>query len=153
MAPKRLLNSQQILSQYSCYEEIDNVPDRLRWCRYQLGLKQKEVAGIIGVSRIVYIGMESGSVDYYNPAAIDKLSELFHVPPTDLLDEYNQFLCSGQGKQLQSIREQLGMTKKVFAHYVGIDPNSICCWEAEKKQISKSSWKKYFKSRILSTPE
>lgn len=74
MAPKRLLNSQQILSQYSCYEEIDNVPDRLRWCRYQLGLKQKEVAGIIGVSRIVYIGMESGSVDYYNPAAIIMVS-------------------------------------------------------------------------------
>lgn len=148
ISPNRLLNSRQILSQYSCYEEIDNIPDRLRWCRYQLGLKQKEIAEIIGVSRIAYVSMESGSVDYYDPAVIDKLAEFFHIPPVDLLDEYNAFLYSGQGEQLRSIREQLGMTKKAFAQYIGIDPNRICCWEAEKKRISKSSWKKYFKSQI-----
>ena len=36
------------------YEEIDNVPDRLRWCRQSRGLMQTEVADRVGMSHNVY---------------------------------------------------------------------------------------------------
>ena len=31
----------------TAYSDIDNVPDRLRWCRYRLGLMQKKVANLL----------------------------------------------------------------------------------------------------------
>ncbi|MCD7745599.1 MAG: hypothetical protein LUI13_10020 [Lachnospiraceae bacterium] len=43
---------------------------------------------------------ESGEIDYYLADVVDRLAELFHVPVTDLLDEYNSFLYNGQRKML-----------------------------------------------------
>ena len=55
IAPRKLLEAQQFNQQYHSYEEIQNVPDRLRWCRHHMGLMQKEVAEQIGISRGHYI--------------------------------------------------------------------------------------------------
>lgn len=41
IAPRKLLEAQQFNQQYHSYEEIQNVPDRLRWCRHHMGLMQK----------------------------------------------------------------------------------------------------------------
>lgn len=60
VAPRKLLEAQLFNYQYHSYEEINNVPDRLRWCRHHMGLMQKEVAEQIGISRIQYIDFESG---------------------------------------------------------------------------------------------
>ena len=47
IAPRRLLEAQLFNQQYQNYEDIPNVPDRLRWCRHHMGLMQKEVADLI----------------------------------------------------------------------------------------------------------
>ena len=44
IAPRKLLEAQLFNQQYQHYEDITNVSDRLRWCRYHMGLMQKEVA-------------------------------------------------------------------------------------------------------------
>lgn len=62
IAPRKLLEAQQFNQQYHSYEEIQNVPDRLRWCRHHMGLMQKEVAEQIGISRGHYIDYEVGYV-------------------------------------------------------------------------------------------
>lgn len=88
IAPRKLLEAQQFDQQYHSYEEIQNVPDRLRWCRHHMGLMQKEVAEQIGISRGHYIDYEVGYVDYYPKEVVDRLADFYHIPVEDLLDEY-----------------------------------------------------------------
>ena len=44
MAPRKLLEAQLFNKQYGSYEDIDNIPDRLRFCRHRLGLMPVKVA-------------------------------------------------------------------------------------------------------------
>ena len=74
------MEAQLFNQKYHSYEEIDNVPDRLRWCRHQMGLMQKEVADLLGITRGHYINFEMGYVDYYPKEIVDKLAEVFGVP-------------------------------------------------------------------------
>ena len=114
IAPRKILEAQLFNQQYQNYEDIPNVPDRLRWCRHHMGLMQKEVAELIGISRGHYIDFEVGYVDYYPKEIVDKLAELYGVPVDDLLDDYNHFLYKGQGKMIREYRESLGLKKKPF---------------------------------------
>ena len=58
IAPRKLLEAQLFNQQYQNYEDIPNVQDRLRWCRHHMGLMQKEVAELIGITRGHYIDFE-----------------------------------------------------------------------------------------------
>ena len=57
MVPRKLLEAQLFNKQYHSYEDIENIPDRLRFCRHKLGLMQKEVAQIVGIARSTYINL------------------------------------------------------------------------------------------------
>lgn len=107
IAPRKLLEAQLFNQQYQNYEDIPNVQDRLRWCRHHMGLMQKEVAELIGITRGHYIDFEVGYVDHYPKEIVDKLAELYQVPVDDLLDDYNRFLYKGQGKLIQEYRRAL----------------------------------------------
>lgn len=105
---------------YSCkYEDLHTVPERLRWCRYRLGLMQKEVAQQLGIPLSQYEEMERGSCQEYPAQAMDKLAELYGVPVEDLLDEYSRFLYDGPGDRIRRARERLGLSRKAFAKLVG----------------------------------
>ena len=84
IAPRKLLEAQLFNQQYQNYEDIPNVPDRLRWRRHHMGLMQKEVAELIGISRGHYIDFEVGYVGHYPKEIVDKLAELYQVPVDDL---------------------------------------------------------------------
>ena len=73
---RKLLEAQLFNQQYQNYEDIPNVQDRLRWCRHHMGLMQKEVADLIGISRGHYIDFEVGYVDYYPKEIVDKLANV-----------------------------------------------------------------------------
>lgn len=148
IAPRRLLEAQLFNQQYQNYEDIPNVQDRLRWCRHHMGLMQKEVADLIGISRGHYIDFEVGYVDYYPKEIVDKLAALYQVPVDDLLDDYNRFLYKGQGKMIREYRESLGLKKKPFARLIHLDPGTLRCWENDEKRMFKDSWEKYFKDII-----
>ena len=148
IAPRRLLEAQLFNQHYQNYEDIPNVQDRLRWCRHHMGLMQKEVAELIGISRGHYIDFEVGYVDYYPKEIVDKLAALYKIPVDDLLDDYNRFLYKGQGKMIREYRESLGLQKKPFARLIGVDPNLLRAWEADQKRMNINSWEKYFKNLI-----
>ena len=148
MAPRKLLEAQLFNKQYHSYEDIDTIPDRLRLCRHKLGLMQKEVAQIVGISRSTYINLETGNHNGFDKTIADKLSKLYNIPVDDLLDDYNRFIAHGQGKLIREHRERLNLGKRPFARALGVDANMIRLWESERKQISLKSWEKYFKDRI-----
>ena len=77
------MEATQFNQRYRSYEEIDNVPDRLRWCRHSRGLMQTEVARLIGVSVSSYKSMEKGGTHRIPQERAERLAQLFDVPATD----------------------------------------------------------------------
>jgi transcriptional regulator with XRE-family HTH domain len=148
VAPRKLLEAQLFNQRYQSYAEIKSIPDRLRWCRHHLGLTQEEVARRVGISRASYIDLEQNAVDHYKKETVDKLAALFGIPSTDLLDEYNLFLYQGQGARIHAYRTSLGLDQRGLARELHIDPSMLQTWEAEKKQMTKASWTRYFKERV-----
>lgn len=144
--PRKLMDAQRILDR--SYDQLETVPDRLRWCRHRLGLMQKEVADRAGISRSVYIQLETGACDVYPIPILDKLAALYNIPVADLLDDYNRFLYLGQARLIRAHRQSLGLGKKPYARYMGISPTSLRLWEAEKKRVTKTTWEKYFRGVI-----
>ncbi|MBQ6257059.1 MAG: helix-turn-helix domain-containing protein [Clostridia bacterium] len=135
---------------YRRYEDIDSIPDRLRWRRHELGLLQKEVAAKIGIPRAVYTNLETDEMDVYDPVLMDKLAALYHIPINDLLNDYTRFLQAGQGQVIQALRQFLKMTRSQFAQYLHTDVDNITVWETEKKRISREMWEKHFKRFVES---
>ena len=83
------MEATQFNQRYRRYEEIDNVPDRLRWCRHSRGLMQTEVARLIGVSVSSYKSMEKGGTHRIPQERAERLAQLFDVPATDFWNQSN----------------------------------------------------------------
>ena len=149
IAPRKILEAQQFIRRYHSFDEIDNVPDRLRWCRHEMGLMQKEVAARVGISRYRYIELETGICQAYHFDVMDKLSAFYNVPLNYLLDDYNRFLVKGQAEQLTAYRERMGLSRKEFAIQTGIPETSVREWEEGRKRISRASWERYFRGRMV----
>ena len=146
-APRKILEAARFHQRYHRYEEIDNVPDRLRWCRYSKGLLQAEVAAKVGMPHSVYKAIEEGSTQHMEPEKADQLAQFYGVPVTDFLDEYNHFLYDGQAVRIRAYRESMGLGKKPFARELGIPIRCLQEWESGRKTISRRAWERYFKGR------
>lgn len=125
--------------------QITETADKLRWLRYQKGLRQRDVADYAGIYRSTYIHYEEYGKDFYSPKHMEKIAQLFEVPVERLLDDYNLFLRNGQGKQIKAIRMKLGLTQREYADKLGISLCNLKQWEQNRKQLFKSTWEKYFK--------
>ena len=142
--PRKQLADGGFALSYQTLDEIESMADKLRWLRLQRGWKQTDVAQLIGVSRATYIDLETGVTDYCPAQVSDKLAALYGFHVSDLLDEYNLFLYTGQGKLIRRIRSEFGLSQKQFAAYIGAAERSVGDWEHERKRLSKASWNKYF---------
>ena len=54
LVPRKLLDAQLFNQKYRTYEEINSIPDKLRWCRHSKGLTQEEVATAVGIDKSSY---------------------------------------------------------------------------------------------------
>ena len=143
-AAKKISEAFSLNRRYRRYEEIGSVPDRLLWRRHELGLRQKDAAARIGVTRSVYNSLETGKTQSCDPEALDRLAALYRVPVSGLLDGYSRFLLNGQGQAIQQLRASLNMTREQFADHLHTDVRNILAWETEKKRISRRMWERYF---------
>lgn len=83
-APRKQLDAYRFMARYYCYEEIPNVPDRLRWLRHTHGLMQKEIARIVGIHFRTYSDLETGATRRIPPSVADALATYYQIPVTDL---------------------------------------------------------------------
>ena len=67
--PHTTSEAQAFFHLYHSYSEITNPSDRMRWCRYSLGLLQKDVAAMVGMEEWLYRDLESGTFFKVRPAA------------------------------------------------------------------------------------
>ena len=146
-ASRKILEATQFNQRYRRYEEIQNVPDRLRWLRHSRGLIQTEVAVRIGMSRHTYMNIEEGITRQIPKEMRDKLAKFYGVPAMDFIDEFTRFVEDGQAILIRAIRTQTGLTRRAYAERMGIPVRSLEVWENEKKVISYKSWEKYFKGK------
>lgn len=118
---------------YHSYSEITNPSDRMRWCRYSLGLLQKDVAAMVGMEEWLYRDLESGAFHRsFTPELADKLAALYGIPVEDILDDYTLFLHRGGG-----YREAKGWNRQQLADHAKVSRTSIRCWESGQKTISQ----------------
>ena len=73
------------------------------------------------------------------------LAELFEVPLEYLLDDYNAFLYAGQGRQVQKLRETMGLSRREFAAQFGVWTTTVRDWETDTVRMTKQTWEKLFK--------
>lgn len=52
--PHTLVEAEKFNIRYTEPSQIHNTPDKLRWHRYRLGLRQRDVADRIGIDRSTY---------------------------------------------------------------------------------------------------
>ena len=148
IVPRSFEDKKAFNTKYRFYEDIDNVPARLKWCRMHMGLEQKDVALQVGISEGQYSDMEIGKKDYIPKDTADKLARLYRVPVTDLLNDYALFLYNGQGRTIREYRQNLGMGKRPFAKLIGTDVCTLRAWEREEIRISMQMWERCFKDVI-----
>lgn len=137
--------AQLFLERHPKYEEIDNISHRLQWCRHHKGLTQNDVATTIGISRNTYIKLETDQTQHFQKNIVDKLSTLFDIPFSDLLDDYSAFLYHGQGRAIDALREIHGLSPTQLAQLWGVDMRLLTAWELDERKMLKKTWMKYFK--------
>ena len=143
--PHKFQDAEKFNLQFPDFSEITETADKLRWLRYQKGLRQRDVADYAGIDRSTYVHYEEYGKDLYPPEHMEKIAQLFEVPVDMLLDDYNLFLRNGQGNQIKAIRTKLGLTQRQYADKLGVSLGNLKHWEQNRKQIFKSTWEKYFK--------
>lgn len=127
-------------------EALETTADKLRYYRHVHGLEQQEVAVYIGLYRGTYAGYETpGTRDYYPVDKLTTLAELFNVPLEYLLDDYNRFLYKGQGRQVQALRERMGLSRREFADRLDVWPSTVRDWETDSVRMTKQTWEKLFR--------
>ena len=146
--PHKLQDAEKFNLQFPDFSEITATADKLRWLRYQKGLRQRDVADYAGIDRSTYVHYEEYGKDLYPPEHMEKIAQLFEVPVDTLLDDYNLFLRNGQGEQIKAIRTKLGLTQRQYADKLGVSLGSLKQWEQNRKQIFKSTWERYFKQSL-----
>ena len=140
--PHTLVEAEKFNLIYTDPTRIDNIADKLRWYRYQHGLLQRDVADYAGLDRSTYSGYENTQRDYYPIEKMQKIAELFAVPVTDLLDEFNLFLYNGQGQQIKEMRRRRQMTQAEYARRLGVPLDTLKAWERDRVQICKQTWRR-----------
>jgi transcriptional regulator with XRE-family HTH domain len=110
--------------------EIKTLGDHIRTRRLDLKLLQKQVAGQIGVNGGTITNWErnaSTPVVRYMPAIIRFLG-YNPLPPA----------CSFP-ERLAAARRELGLTQRLMAERLGVDPSTVRDWEADEQQPTKGS--------------
>ena len=84
--PHKFQDAEKFNLQFPDFSEITETADKLRWLRYQKGLRQRDVADYAGIDRSTYVHYEEYGKDLYPPEHMEKIAQLFEVPVETLLD-------------------------------------------------------------------
>ena len=105
--------------------KLKTIGDHLRKHRLDLGLKQKEVSRIIGVTRAMISAWEMNPVEH-----IPKIIEFLGYVPF----ERGKTL----GQRITIYRKTLGLSHYQFAQKLGVAPCTIMNWEHDRvKNVEK----------------
>ncbi len=70
--PHKFQDAEKFNLQFSDFSEITETADKLRWLRYQKGLRQRDVADYAGIDRSTYVHYEEYGKDLYPPEHMEE---------------------------------------------------------------------------------
>jgi len=143
--PRGLTEAEKFNIRYPNPKKIDNMPDKLRWYRYNKSLHQSQVAEYAGIDRTTYISYENGSVAFYPLDILSRIAELFEIDIKLLLDDYHRFLYDGQGQQVKALRKSMRLTQDEFATVMNVCDTTVRRWEKEYMRVMPDIWKQLCK--------
>ena len=112
-------------------KKLETLGEHIRKRRLDLGLLQKDVASLIGVSKATI----------YNWEANEASPQIHHLPKIIEFLGYNASPASRSiSEKLLVARRLLGLTQKAMAKRLGIDPTTLERWEAGKSNPSAKSF-------------
>ncbi len=128
----RLKASKPQSSQYP--KSLNTLGDHLRKKRLDLGLLQKEVASQIGVDEITICNWERQRT----------APTLSHIPKVLGFLGYMPLTAhpEGLGQKLVTFRRVRGLSQKVLARRLKIDPTTLARWERGERKPSRKLVKK-----------
>ena len=144
LMPHSLVEADKFNNRFSLDNRPINTSDKLRYFRYKKALLQREVADFAGIDRCTYNSYESKIRDIVPLDKLSLVASIFEVDIVELLDDYNLFIYNGQGRQIKTLRLQLGQTQKEFGEKLKVNTSTVKKWENEKVRISKQSWMRIF---------
>lgn len=146
ISPSKIVDAELFFKKFPTPQDAPTIADKLRWYRHKRGLLQREVAEAIGVDRTTYFRYETTDFnDHYPKDKLLALAQLYQIDISEFLDDYNLFLCRGQAIEVKKKREQLGMSKRAFARFLGVSKTAVINWENESVRMSKKLWERFFK--------
>ena len=64
---------------------------------------------------------------------------------TTTADKLRYYRYKGQGRQVQTLRERMGLSRREFADKFGVWTTTVRDWETEPVRMTKQTWEKLFK--------
>jgi len=119
---------------------LKTLGDHLRKKRLDLGLLQKDVAKILGVSKDTVCNWENNRT---SPSlrSIPRIVKFLGYIPYDIQGKT-------PGEELRLLRRTLGLSQKKLAAELGIDPSTLWRWEKERRKVPKQVlaevWKRMY---------
>lgn len=140
--PHQLTEAEKFNILYQTPELLSTTADKLRWHRYRLGLRQRDVADMVGLDRGTYIHYEAGPMERYPPERLRIIASVLGVDYDWLLDDYNRFLQGEPGGQVKTLRQTAGLSVIAFAERMDVYATTVRKWEAGQVLMSKKMWEK-----------
>ena len=106
--------------------QLDTLGDHIRKRRLDLGLLQREVAEVVGVT-------ESS---IWNWEANRSTPQLRFIPKVVAFLGYEPYSTTSDscGERLVAFRRSMGLSQKVLAHRLAVDPGTLGSWERGQGQ-------------------
>ena len=120
--PHKFQDAEKFNLQFSDFSEITETADKLRWLRYQKGLRQRDVADYAGIDRSTYVHYEEYGKDLYPPEHMEKIAQLFEVPVLVCYVLLLRFqMLHGGVHQLQLLLRGAGQLLDGFQRLLGLE--------------------------------
>jgi transcriptional regulator with XRE-family HTH domain len=103
--------------------ELRHLGDRLKKRRLDLGLRQQDVAGQLGVNRRTYENWEAGKHEpevRYWPGVVSVLG----------YDPSPEVTCLSLGERIKAARRRDGLSQRQLAERLKLDPTTVQAWES-----------------------
>lgn len=110
------------------------IKDKLRYVRLMAGLKQVELADLVGIERSTLNRLENGVVAEENMKTdlLVRIAIACGVERTFCCNRYHEFLANNCGDKIKKYRKERQMTQQALADVFGVHKKTVGEWEQDR---------------------
>lgn len=121
--------------------DLSTVGKRLKYYRLRKGLRQKDLAALIGVDISTIRNYET--CDNIPVYILPRLAQALDAPADALMDDYTRFISGHYGAAIREARIALGLSQAQFAKKLGIQVCTLSLWENEVDVPNRRGYERF----------